>query len=189
MVKFGESSAVDKISKESMAPLARPVSTKEVLSSTGDRLAGWIKVIKKELDRGAKEVMKTLTEQQRLEYKQQGVEQLPCQMVFVEKPVTELQRTKLKLKENYKLKARLVVCGNWQIWQATSVENATQNIDAGALRLLSSLHSSATSSLTQLDVSAACLTAFLDSDNLADRIMVTPPSCLFTLGVIPKNTA
>eukprot|EP00971_Amphidinium_carterae_P243250 4830570-Amphidinium_carterae.3 len=44
-------------------------------------------------------------------------------------------------------------------------------------------------SLTQLDVSAAFLNAFLDSDNLADRIMVTPPSCLVTLGVIPKNTA
>eukprot|EP00971_Amphidinium_carterae_P111272 2204119-Amphidinium_carterae.1 len=102
MVKLVESTAVDKISKDSMAPKARPVSTREVLSSTGDRLAGWIKVIKKELDTfGAEEAMKTLTEQQRLDHKQQGVEQLPCQMVFVEKPITELQRTELRLKENY----------------------------------------------------------------------------------------
>eukprot|EP00971_Amphidinium_carterae_P178819 3546836-Amphidinium_carterae.1 len=158
-----------------MAPKARPVSTKEVLSSTGDRLAGW------------------KSDQERVGYLwcqgRCGGAPLPSGVRREAHHRVAENRAKIKLKENYKLKARLVVCGNWQIWQASSVENATQNIDAGALRLLLSLHSSATSSLTQLDVSAAFLNAFLDSDSLADRIMVTPPSCLVTLGVVPRNTA
>ena len=59
---------------------------------------------------------------------------LPCQMVFVLKPLTQSQQVGDDVQEEYKHKSRLVICGNFASWGEHST--TTTNLDAPLLRLM-----------------------------------------------------
>ena len=48
--------------------------------------------------------------------KSMGKWPLPCQMVFVLKPLTQVQQTADDADQDYKHKSRLVICGNFAAW-------------------------------------------------------------------------
>ena len=47
-----------------------------------------------------------------VKWKSLGKWPLPCQMVFVLKPLTQTQQTEDDVRQDYKHKSRLVICGN-----------------------------------------------------------------------------
>ena len=52
-------------------------------------------------------------------WKEKGKWPLPCQMVFVLKPLTKSQQEENDVHEEYKHKSRLVICGNFATWENT----------------------------------------------------------------------
>ena len=74
---------------------------------------------------------------------------LPCQMVFVLKPLTQSQQTGDDVQEEYKHKSRWVICGNFAVWEEHST--TTTNLDAPLLRLMLSLACSAETTWSSVD--------------------------------------
>ena len=70
-------------------------------------------------------------------WKQRGKWPLPCQMLFVLKPLTQSQQHRTDVHEEYKHKSRMVICGNFATWGEHST--TTTNLDAPLLRLMISL--------------------------------------------------
>ena len=69
-----------------------------------------------------------------VKWKSLGTWPLPCQMVFVLKPLTQSQQTGDDVQADYKHKSRLVICGNFAAWGAHST--TTTNLDAPLLQLM-----------------------------------------------------
>ena len=70
-------------------------------------------------------------------WKSSGRWPLPCQMVFVLKPLTQSQQMGDDVQAEYKHKSRLVICGNFASWGEHST--TTTNLDAPLLRLMPQL--------------------------------------------------
>ena len=72
-----------------------------------------------------------------VKWKSLGKWPLPCQIVFVLKPLTQSQQKGDDVQEECKQKSRLVICGNFASWGEHST--TTTNLDAPLLRLMISL--------------------------------------------------
>ena len=69
-----------------------------------------------------------------VKWKSMGKWPLPCQMVFVLKPLTQSQQQGDDIQAEYKHKSRLVICGNFASWGEHSTNRT--NLDAPLLRLM-----------------------------------------------------
>ena len=85
---------------------------------------------------------------------------LPCQMVFVLKPLTQSQQ-----------------------WGEHST--TTTNLDAPLLRLMLSLSCSAETTWSSIDITSAFLNADIHDD---DTVLVTPPPILVKMDIVKPNT-
>ena len=107
-----------------------------------------------------------------IKWKNLGKWPLPCQMVFVTKPLTQVQQSENEENQDYKHKTRLVICGNFAAWGEHST---TTNLDAPLLRLMLSLSSSLDTTWSSIDITSAFLNADIDEE---DTVLVTPPPIL-----------
>ena len=108
---------------------------------------------------------------------------LPCQMVFVLKPLTQSQQQGNDIQEEYKHKSRLVICGNFATWGEHST--TTTNLDAPLLRLMLSLACSKKTTWSSIDITSAFLNADIHDD---DTVLVTPPPILVKMDIVKPNT-
>ena len=51
-----------------------------------------------------------------IKFRSMGKWPLPCQMVFVLSPLTQVEQSEVDSEEAYKHKSRLVICGNFAAW-------------------------------------------------------------------------
>ena len=116
-----------------------------------------------------------------VKWKSSGRWPLPCQVVFVLKPLTQSQQTGDDVQANYKHKSRLVICGNFASWGEHSTN--TTNLDAPLLRLMLSLACSAESTWSSIDITNAFLNIHDD-----DTVLVTPPPILVKMDIVKPNT-
>ena len=108
-----------------------------------------------------------------IKWKNLGKWPLPCQMVFVLKPLTQVQQSEDDENQDYKHKSRLVICGNFASWGEHSA--ATTNLDAPLLRLMLSLLSSPDTTWSSIDITSGFLSADIHEE---DIVLVTPPPIL-----------
>ena len=106
-------------------------------------------------------------------------------MVFVLKPLTQVQQTEKDSDEAYKHKSRLVICGNFAAWGEHSM--TTTNFDAPLLRLMLSLATAQETTWSNVDITSAFL---LNADiREEDTVLVTPPPILVKMNIVKPNTA
>ena len=108
---------------------------------------------------------------------------LPCQMVFVLKPLTQSQQIGDDVQADYKHKRQLVICGNFASWGEHST--TTTNLVAPLLRLILSLACSADTTWSSIDITSAFLNADIHDD---DTVLVTPPPILVKMDIVKPNT-
>ena len=108
---------------------------------------------------------------------------LPCQMVFVLKPLTQSQQQGSDNQAEYKHKSRLVICGNFASWGEHSTN--TTNLDAPLLRLMLSLACSKETTWSSIDITSAFLNADIHD---VDTVLVTPPPILVKMDIVKPNT-
>ena len=116
-------------------------------------------------------------------WKSSGRWPLPCQMVFVLKPLTQSQHLGDDVQAEYKHKSRLVICGNFASWGEHST--TTSNLDVPLLRLMLSLSCSAETTWSSIDITSAFLNADIHDD---DTMLVTPPPILVKMDIVKPNT-
>ena len=116
-------------------------------------------------------------------WKQKGKWPLPCQMVFVLKPLTQSQQQGNDVHEEYKHKSRLVICGNFATWGEHST--TTTNLDAPLLRLMLSLACSKETTWSSVDITSAFLNADIHDE---DTVLITPPPILVKMEIVKPNT-
>ena len=118
-----------------------------------------------------------------VKWKSLGKWPLPCQMVFVLKPLTQSQQQGDAVQEECKHKSRLVICGNFASWGEHST--TTTNLDAPLLRLMLSLACSKETTWSSIDITSAFLNADFHDD---DTVLVTPPPILVKMDIVKPNT-
>ena len=104
-------------------------------------------------------------------WKSMGKWPLPCQMVFVLKPLMQSQQQGSDNQAEYKHKSRLVICGNFASWGEHSTN--TTNLDAPLLRLMLTLSCSKETTWSSIDITSA----FLNADIHDDDTVATTHSC------------
>ena len=111
-----------------------PVTPKEVAASTGSVREKWLLSIYKEIENFLRNMAISDADPSLIvKFKSMGKWPLACQMVFVLKPLTQIQQTEDEESRDYKLhKSRLVICGNFAAWGEHST--TTTNLDAPLLR-------------------------------------------------------
>ena len=107
---------------------------------------------------------------------------LPCQMVFVLKPLTQTQQTADEADQDYKHKSRLVICGNFSAWGERST--TTTNLDAPLLQLMLSLACAPSTTWSSIDITSAFLNADIHED---DTVLVTTPPILVKMDIVKPN--
>ena len=90
-------------------------------------------------------------------WKSLGKWPLPCQIVFVLKPLTQTQQTADDADQDYKHKSRLVICGNFAAWGEHST--TTANLDAPLLRLMLSLACAPDTTWSSIEITGSFLNA------------------------------
>ena len=118
-----------------------------------------------------------------IKFKSIGKWPLPCQMVFVLKPFTQIQQTEDEADQDYKHKSRLVICGNFAAWGERS--RTTTYLDAPLLRLMPSLASAQDITWSSIDITSAFLNADICED---DASLATPPPILVKMNIVKPNT-
>ena len=88
---------------------------------------------------------------------------LPCQMLFVLKPLTQTQPTADDADQDYKHESGLVICGNFAAWGEHST--TTTNLDAPLLRLMLSLACAPDTTWSSIDITSAFLNADIHEDD------------------------
>ena len=115
-----------------------PVTPKSVASSQGARRERWLVSIYQEIENFLQNMaIEDADPSLVVKWKTVGKWPLPCQMVFVLKPLTQSQQQGNDIQAEYKHKTRLVICGNFASWGEHSTN--TTNLDAPLLRLMLSL--------------------------------------------------
>ena len=104
-------------------------------------------------------------------WKSLGKWPLPCQMVFVLKPLTQSQQQGDDVQAEYKHKSRLVICGNFASWGEHST--TTTNLDAPLLPLMISLACSKETTWSSVDITSAFLNADIHDDDISARHTTT----------------
>ena len=131
-----------------------PVSPKTVASSQGAMRERWLQSIYKEIENFLQNMaIDDADPALVVAWRQKGKWPLPCQMVFVLKPLTQSQQQGNDVHEEYKHKSRLVICGNFATWGEHST--TTTNLDAPLLRLMLSLACSKETTWSSVDITSA----------------------------------
>ena len=176
--------ASDKKSSFTIKAKSIPVTPKTVASSQGVMRERWLVSIYKEIENFLQNMaIKDADPSLVVKWKSLGKWPLPCQMVFVLKPLTQSQQTGDDVQEDYKHKSRLVICGNFAAWGEHST--TTTNLDAPLLRLMLSLACSADTTWSSIDITSAFLNADIHDD---DTVLVTPPPILVKMDIVKPNT-
>ena len=130
-----------------------PVTPKAVAASTGS-MQKWLLSIYKEIETFLQN-MAIIDADPALviKWKSLGKWPLPCQMVFVLKPLTQTQLTADDADQDYKHRSRWVICGNFAAWGEHST--TTTNIDAPLLRLMLSLACAPDTTWSSIDITSA----------------------------------
>ena len=113
-------------------------------------------------------------------WKEKGKWPLPCQMVFVLKPLTQSQQEENDVHEEYKHKSRLVICGNFATWGEHSTTTTIWMLHS--LRLMLSLACSKETTWSSVDITSA----FLNAED--DTVLITPPPILVKMDIVKPNT-
>ena len=158
-----------------------PVSPKTVASSQGAMRERWLQSIYKEIENFLQNM--AIDDADPALWKQKGKWPLPCQMVFVLKPLTQSQQQGNDVHEEYKHKSRLVICGNFATWGEHST--TTTNLDAPLLRLMLSLACSRETTWSSVDITSAFLNADIHEE---DTVLITPPPILAKMDIVKPNT-
>ena len=109
--------ASDKKSNFTIKAKSIPVTPKTVASSEGAMRERWLVSIYKEIENFLQNMaIKDADPSLIVKWKSLGKWPLPCQMVFVLKPLTQTQQTADDVDQDYKHKSRLVICGNFAAW-------------------------------------------------------------------------
>ena len=161
-----------------------PVSPKTVASSTGAMREKWLRSIYKEIENFLQNMAIDDADPALIvAWREKGKWPLPCQMVFVLKPLTQSQQEENDVHEEYKHKSRLVICGNFATWGEHST--TTTNLDAPLLRLMLSLACSKETTWSSVDITSAFLNADIHED---DTVLITPPPILVKMDIVKPNT-
>ena len=109
--------APDKKSNVVIKAKSIPVTPKSVASSQGAMRERWLVSIYKEIENFLQNMaIEDADPSLVVRWKSLGKWPLPCQMVFVLKPLTQSQQVGDDVQEEYKHKSRLVICGNFASW-------------------------------------------------------------------------
>ena len=103
-------------------------------------------------------------------------------MVFVRKPLTQIQQTEDDADQDYKHKSRLVICDKFAAWGEHSA--TTTRLDAPLLRLMLSLASTPDTTWASVDITSAFLNADIHED---DTVLVRPPPILVKMNIAKPN--
>ena len=161
-----------------------PVSPKTVASSQGAMREKWLESIYKEIENFLQNMaIEDADPSLVVQWKSKGKWPLPCQMVFVLKPLTQSQQQGSDIHDEYKHKSRMVICGNFATWGEHST--TTTNLDAPLLRLLLSLACSKETTWSSVDITSAFLNADIHDE---DTVLITPPPILVKMDVVKPNT-
>ena len=129
-----------------------PISPKTVASSQGAMREKWLESIYKEIENFLQNMaIEDADPSLVVEWKQKGKWPLPCQMVFVLKPLTQSQQQGSDIHDEYKHKSRFAT------WEKHST--TTTNLDAPLLRLMLSLACSRETTWSSVDITSAFLNA------------------------------
>ena len=113
-VKSRRQHANDKKSNVVIKAKSIPVTPKSVASSQGAMRERWLLSIYKEIENFLQNMaIEDADPFLVIKWKNMGKWPLPCQMVFVLKPLTQSQQQGNDIQEEYKHKSRLVICGNF----------------------------------------------------------------------------
>ena len=176
--------ANDKKSNVVIEAKSIPVTPKSVASSQGAMRERWLVSIYKEIEHFLQNMaIEDADPSLVVKWKNMGKWPLPCQMVFVLKPLTQSQQQGKDIQEEYKHKSRLVICGNFASWGEHST--TTTNLDAPLLRLMLSLACSKETTWSSIDITSAFLNADIHDD---DTALVTPPPILVKMDIAKHNT-
>ena len=108
---------------------------------------------------------------------------LPCQMVFVLKPLTQTQQSEVDSEDAEKHKSRLVTCGDFAARSKQST--TTTNLDAPLLRLILSLATAEDATWSSVDITNSFLNVDIHDEDIA---LVTPPPILVKMNIVKPNT-
>ena len=176
--------ANDKNSNVVIKAKSIPVTPKSVASSAGSMREKWLVSIYKEIENFLQNMaIKDADPSLVVRWKSLGKWPLPCQMVFVLKPLTQSQQQGDDVQAEFKHKSRLVICGNFASWGEHST--TTTNLDAPLLRLMISLACSKETTWSSVDITSAFLNADIHDD---DIVLVTPPPILVKMDIVKPNT-
>ena len=115
-----------------------PVTPKAVAFSQGAQRERWLVSIYKEIENFLQNMaIDDADPSLVVKWRSLGKWPLPCQIVFVLKPLTQSQQVGYDVQEEYKHKSRLVICGNFASWGEHST--TTTDLDAPLLQLMLSL--------------------------------------------------
>ena len=176
--------ANDKKSNVVIKAKSIPVTPRSVASSQGAMRERWLVSIYKEIanllqNMAIEDADPSLV----VKWKTMGKWPLPCEMVFVLKPLTQSQQQGSDIQAEYKHKSRLVICGNFASWGEHST--TMTNLDAPLLRLMLSLACSKETTWSSIDITSAFLNADIHDD---DTVLVTPPPILVKMDIVKPNT-
>ena len=161
-----------------------PVTPKSVASSQGAMRERWLVSIYKEIENFLQNMaIEDADPSLVVRWKSSGRWPLPCQMVFVWKPLTQSQQMGDDVQAEYKHKSRLVIYGNFASWGEQST--TTTNLDAPLLRLMLSFSCSAETTWSSIDITSAFLNADIHDE---DTVLVTPPPILVKMDIVKPNT-
>ena len=160
------------------------MTPKSVASSQGAMRERWLVSIYKKIENFLQNMaIEDVDPSLVVKWNTMGKLPLPCQMVFVLKPLTQSQQQGSDIQAEFKHKSRLVVCGNFASWGEHST--TTTNLDAPLLRLMLSLAYSKETTWSSIDITKAFLNADIHDD---DTVLVTPPPILVKMEIFKPNT-
>ena len=161
-----------------------PISPKTVASSQGAMREKWLVSIYKEIENFLQNMaIEDADPSLVVPWRSKGKWPLPCQMVFVLKPLTQSQQQGSDIHDEYKHKSRLVICGNFATWGEHST--TTTNLDAPLLRLMLSSACSKETTWSSVDITSAFLNADIHDE---DTMLITPPPILVKMDIVKPNT-
>ena len=121
-----ETSVTSKVPEVTIQAKSVPVSPKDVASSAGDKRQKWLESIYREMENFTRNMAIIDASPEIIaEFRSRGKWPLPCQMVFVLKPLTTSQIAESGQVIPYKCKSRLVMCGNFAAWSEQSTSSTS----------------------------------------------------------------
>ena len=146
--------AADKKSNFVIKAKSIPVTPKAVASSQGAMCERWLVSTYKEIENFLQKMaIEDADPSLVVKWKRSGRWPLPCQMVFVLKPLTQSQQIGDDFQADYRHKSSLAICGNFASWGEYST--TTTNLDAPLLQLMLSLACSADTTWSSIVITSA----------------------------------